>query len=71
MLGADDTYRSLHSGDWQPAVNPTKTICDGLMTATGFLTLPTIKQNVSMATGSVYVSGKRFGNWLISDPRYR
>ncbi|KAH8079974.1 tryptophan synthase beta subunit-like PLP-dependent enzyme [Filobasidium floriforme] len=45
--GADDTYRSLHSGDWQPAVNPTKTICDGLLTATGFLTLPTIKQNVN------------------------
>ena len=43
--GADDAYRSFHSGKLIPSENP-KTIADGLLTSLGDLTFPIIKNRV-------------------------
>lgn len=43
--GADDAYRSFHSGHIVPSVDP-KTIADGLRTSLGSLTFPIIRQYV-------------------------
>ena len=43
--GADDAYRSFHSGVLVPSVNP-KTIADGLLTSLGDLTFPIIRRLV-------------------------
>jgi len=44
--GADDAYRSFHSGSIIPSVNP-KTIADGLLTSLGDLTFALIRRYVS------------------------
>ena len=43
--GADDAYRSLHSGQIQPSLNP-QTIADGLRTSLGDLTFAIIRRHV-------------------------
>ncbi|EJU01352.1 serine racemase-like protein [Dacryopinax primogenitus] len=43
--GADDTYRSLKSGKWVPSIRP-DTVADGLLTSTGDLTFPIIKDQI-------------------------
>jgi len=43
--GADDTYRSLKGGQWVASVNP-NTVADGLLTSTGDLTFPIIKDKI-------------------------
>lgn len=42
---ADDAYRSMHSGEIIPSLNP-KTIADGLLTSLGALTYPIIRERV-------------------------
>ena len=44
--GADDAYRSFHSGKRVPSVHP-HTIADGLLTSLGSLTFPIIRRFVS------------------------
>ncbi|HSQ55521.1 MAG TPA: pyridoxal-phosphate dependent enzyme, partial [Gemmata sp.] len=44
-LGADDAARSKTSGKWLPQTNP-NTIADGLLTSTGELTWPVIRDLV-------------------------
>lgn len=44
--GADDAYRSFHSGKFVPSVNP-KTMADGLLTSLGNYTFPIILEFVS------------------------
>jgi threonine dehydratase/serine racemase len=44
-LGADDAARSKAAGEWQPQTNP-NTIADGLLTSTGQLTWPVIRDLV-------------------------
>src|SRR5262249_40031742 len=44
-LGADDAARSKSTGTWVPQTNP-QTIADGLMTSTGQLTWPVIRDLV-------------------------
>lgn len=44
--GADDAYRSFHSGKFVPSIEP-KTIADGLLTSLGRCTFPIIKEFVS------------------------
>ena len=44
-LGADDTARSKVAGEWQPQTSP-NTIADGLLTSTGQLTWPIIRDLV-------------------------
>ncbi|KZT59980.1 serine racemase [Calocera cornea HHB12733] len=43
--GADDTYTSLKSGEWVPSVKP-DTVADGLLTSTGDLTFPIIRDKI-------------------------
>ncbi len=43
--GADDAYRSFHSGKFVPSQNP-KTIADGLLTSLGSITFPLIMNYV-------------------------
>ncbi|KZO94719.1 pyridoxal-5'-phosphate-dependent protein beta subunit [Calocera viscosa TUFC12733] len=43
--GADDTYRSLKGGHWVPSIKP-DTVADGLLTSTGDLTFPIIKDKI-------------------------
>lgn len=47
-IAANDLHKTFYSSPqaWQPAVNPPATICDGLLTATGHMTWPTIARNV-------------------------
>ncbi len=45
-MGADDAYRSFHSGKIIPSKNP-KTIADGLLTSLGTITYPIIKKHVN------------------------
>ena len=45
-VGADDAYRSFHSGKFVPSIEP-KTIADGLLTSLGNYTFPIIKEFVS------------------------
>jgi ATP-dependent HslUV protease ATP-binding subunit HslU len=47
-LGADDAARSKATGTWVPQTNP-QTIADGLMTSTGQLTWPVIRDLVEVA----------------------
>lgn len=51
---ANDLHQSFYSTGktWHPAINPPSTICDGLLTATGSLTFPTILQNVRFPPSS-------------------
>jgi len=44
-LGADDAARSMAKGEWQPQTAP-NTIADGLLTSTGQLTWPIIRDQV-------------------------
>src|SRR5262245_3966977 len=44
-LGADDAARSKAKGEWQPQTSP-NTIADGLLTSTGQLTWPIIRDQV-------------------------
>ena len=44
--GADDAYRSFHTGEIIPSVEP-DTIADGLLTSLGDITFPIIHQHVS------------------------
>lgn len=44
--GADDAYRSFHSGKFVPSIDP-KTIADGLLTSLGHYTFPIIREFVS------------------------
>ena len=44
-LGADDTARSIAKGEWLPQTAP-NTIADGLLTSTGELTWPVIRDQV-------------------------
>ena len=44
-LGADDAARSKAAGEWQPQTAP-NTIADGLLTSTGALTWPVIRDQV-------------------------
>lgn len=43
--GADDAYRSFHSGRIEPSIDP-KTICDGLLTSLGSVTFPIIREGI-------------------------
>lgn len=44
--GADDAFRSFHSGKFVPSIEP-KTIADGLLTSLGHYTFPIIRKFVS------------------------
>ena len=44
--GADDAYRSFHSGQFVPCVNP-QTIADGLLTSLGDLTFAIMREHVT------------------------
>jgi len=44
-MGADDAARSFASGEWVPQTNP-QTCADGLLTSTGKITWPIIKDHI-------------------------
>ncbi|KAJ9112847.1 hypothetical protein QFC20_002175 [Naganishia adeliensis] len=44
--GANDAHGSFYGKAWQPAVVPIRTVCDGLLTATGNITYPALLANV-------------------------